>query len=165
MIWITFLFIISIITIYILLTIQTKPNNVVQQSQQEYKCYLKTMIPKHLYLSLDVSNKNVFLSKEKNNTCILKKDKNIKIFKKENNINYYLTLTGYTSVYNTEYPIVLDKYNKPIFNTFRIKKYDKDLFYLKTKQGFYFGYNNINHTIVFTKDKSKIIVFRIIFCD
>lgn len=112
----------------------------------------------------NILNKNTF----DNQMYILKKGKDIKIINIDDKGNkLYLTLSGYTSVYNTEYPVLLDSCNKPIFNTFRIKKYkNKDKFiYLKTKHGFYLGYDLHKNTLIFTKNKSKATVLKLKFCD
>jgi hypothetical protein len=123
-----------------------------------YPIYLKIKKPFKAYLACDKKNKIFFTTPDKHSLYLLKKGNRLK--ERE-----FLTLGGYTSVYNVEYPVVLDNCNKPLFNTFRIKKYKKSTtsIYIQTKNGYYIGYNYRESKVVFTKDKRYALIFKIEF--
>jgi hypothetical protein len=107
------------------------------------------------YLGYD--NKTVHLSKKPKTIELVPCNQGVKI----KVADQYVTMCGYDSVYNTEYPVSLAKVNKPLFNSFKMKKTKKNHITFQTHNGYYLGFSFEKNTLIFSKDKTKRFLFRV----
>jgi hypothetical protein len=121
-----------------------------------YNVVLKIRKPiKGYYLGYD--DKTVHLSKKPKIVQLIPCHQGVKI----KVCDQYITLCGYDSVYNTEYPVSLSKINKPLFNSFKMKRAKKKYITFQTQNGYYLGFSFEKNTLVFSKDKTKRFLFRV----
>lgn len=143
----------AIIIILLYLLQVTKKKDI---SRMHYDTVFKVKKPVNgYYLSYD--SKTIHLSKKPKTIRILPCNKGVKIKILDN----YVTMSGYDSIYNTEYPVTLCKINKPLFNSFKMKKNKKGYISFQTTSGYYLSFSFETNTISFSKDKAKRMLFYI----